>query len=96
MTNYSFNVLSYEEFANSLSTNNNFIYGLNSYFYNLPFKYIESDDKWIAIQYQRGRLFAMYIKNKYPDYIFSKWTPGYFNDSAKQDVYEALNLGLII
>lgn len=96
MSNYSFNVLSYEEFANSLSTNKNFIYGLNSYFYNLPFKYIDNDDKWIDIQYQRGRLFAMYIESKYPQYTFHKWEIGYFNNSAKQDVYDALNLGIII
>lgn len=96
MTNYSFNVLSYEEFANSLSTNKNFIYGLNSYFYKLPFKYTESNDKWIAIQYQRGRLFAMYIHSKYPNYSFERWEMGYFNNNAKQDVYEAINLGVII
>lgn len=95
MTNYHYEVLSFKEFADSLSTNKHFIYGINSYFYHMPFRYIDSDDKWVAIQYQRGRLFGIFLENKYPNIKFSKWEPGYFNESALCDIFEAVNCGAV-
>ena len=96
MENYSYLVLSHDQFTDSLSSNKHFVYGMNSYFYNIPFKYIYDDDQWVSIQYQRGRMFAMYIKNKYPCQSFNNWEIGYFNESARQDMYDAINTGAIL
>lgn len=96
MENYSYEVLSREDFIDSLSLNEYFIYGLNSYFYKIPFKYIYDDNQWVSIQYQRGRMFAIYLEMKYPNIIFSKWNTGYFNEPARIDMHEAINVGAIL